>query len=85
MVSQYFFGNRAGCIGETSILLILISFAFLVLTKIIDWRAPLAMTATVAAGTFCLHLQVQEMPLPPEWKHLRPCLPEDFSSGQHSW
>lgn len=52
MVSQYFFGNRAGCIGETSILLILISFAFLVLTKIIDWRAPLAMTATVAAGTF---------------------------------
>ena len=45
---QYFIGNRAGCIGETSILLILISFAFLVLAHIIDWRAPLAMVGTVA-------------------------------------
>lgn len=45
---QYFIGNRAGCIGETSTLLILISFAFLALTRIIDWRAPLAMVGTVA-------------------------------------
>lgn len=45
---QYFIGNRAGCIGETSILLILISFAFLLLAHIIDWRAPLAMIGTVA-------------------------------------
>ena len=49
---QYFLGNRAGCIGETSILLILISFAFLALTRIIDWRAPLAMVATAAFMTF---------------------------------
>ncbi len=47
----YFLGNRAGCIGESSILLILISFVFLLATKIIDWRAPLAMVATVAAAT----------------------------------
>ena len=45
---QYFIGNRAGCIGETSILLILISFAFLALAHIIDWRAPVAMVGTVA-------------------------------------
>ena len=45
---QYFIGNRAGCIGETSTLLILISFAFLALAHIIDWRAPVAMTGTVA-------------------------------------
>ena len=45
---QYFIGNRAGCIGETSALLILISFAFLALAHIIDWRAPLAMVGTVA-------------------------------------
>ena len=45
---QYFIGNRAGCIGETSTLLILISFAFLTLTQIIDWRAPFAMVGTVA-------------------------------------
>ena len=45
---QYFIGNRAGCIGETSTLLILISFAFLALARIIDWRAPVAMVGTVA-------------------------------------
>ncbi len=45
---QYFIGNRAGCIGETSTLLILISFAFLALAHIIDWRAPFAMVGTVA-------------------------------------
>ena len=45
---QYFIGNRAGCIGETSVLLILISFAFLTLAHIIDWRAPVAMVGTVA-------------------------------------
>ena len=44
---QYFLGNRAGCIGETSILLILISFAFLALAHIIDWRAPVTMVGTV--------------------------------------
>ena len=45
---QYFIGNRAGCIGETSTMLILISFAFLALAHIIDWRAPVAMVGTVA-------------------------------------
>ena len=45
---QYFIGNRAGCIGETSTLLILISFAFLLIARIIDWRAPVAMVGTVA-------------------------------------
>ena len=45
---QYFIGNRAGCIGETSVLLILISFAFLALAHIIDWRTPVAMVGTVA-------------------------------------
>ncbi|MBP5444214.1 MAG: RnfABCDGE type electron transport complex subunit D [Treponema sp.] len=49
---QYFLGNRAGCIGETSIALILVSFLFLLVCHIIDWRAPVAMVVTVAAGTF---------------------------------
>ena len=49
---QYFLGNHAGCIGETSALLILLSFLFLLAAHIIDWRAPLAMVATVALGTF---------------------------------
>lgn len=52
MVGQYFFGNRAGCLGETCVLLICISFIFLLVTGVIDWRAPLAMVATVAVATF---------------------------------
>lgn len=49
---QYFLGNRAGCIGETSIILILISFIFLLAARIIDWRAPLTMVLTVVLGAF---------------------------------
>lgn len=49
---QYFVGNRAGCIGETSIMLILLSFIFLLVTKVIDWRAPVAMVGTVIVATF---------------------------------
>ena len=49
---QYFIGNRAGCFGETSVLLILISFIFLLATKIIDWRAPLGMVGTVIICSF---------------------------------
>lgn len=49
---QLFIGNRAGCMGETSIMLILISFIFLLVTRIIDWRAPLAMVGTVTVCTF---------------------------------
>ena len=48
---QFFLGNRTGCIGETSILLILISFVFLLVTHVIDWRAPLGMVGTVAVAT----------------------------------
>lgn len=47
-----FLGKRAGCIGETCILLLLISFIFLAAVKIIDWRAPLGMVGTVVVATF---------------------------------
>jgi electron transport complex protein RnfD len=48
---RYFIGNRAGCIGETSILLILLAFVFLLVTKIIDWRAPVFFVCTTALLT----------------------------------
>ena len=53
--TNFFLGARAGCIGETSILLLLVAFIFLLVTKIIDWRAPVARVvvtvgATVLAG-----------------------------------
>ena len=49
---QLFMGNRAGCIGETFILGIIISFVFLLMSRIIDWRAPLAMVGTVCVCAF---------------------------------
>jgi electron transport complex protein RnfD len=48
---QYFIGTRAGCIGETSILCSLVGAIILLVTRTIDFRAPLAMIATVALGT----------------------------------
>lgn len=49
---DYFFGARAGCIGETSILLICLSFIFLLVLRIIDWRAPAGMVGTVVVLSF---------------------------------
>jgi electron transport complex protein RnfD len=43
-IKTLFIGNHAGSIGESSILLILAGGLFLLITKTIDWRAPLAMT-----------------------------------------
>ena len=51
LLHDLFFGNVAGCIGETSALMILISFVFLLVFHVIDWRAPLAMVATVTVCT----------------------------------
>ncbi|MDR2521296.1 MAG: RnfABCDGE type electron transport complex subunit D [Spirochaetaceae bacterium] len=45
---ELFLGFRGGCIGETSILLILAGGAYLLIRKTIDWRAPVAMLATAA-------------------------------------
>jgi electron transport complex protein RnfD len=49
-----FLGNHAGCIGESSILLILAGLAYLLITKTIDWRAPLTMILTGFFMSFVL-------------------------------
>lgn len=41
-----FLGNRAGCIGESSILLILVGFAFLLAIRVVNFITPLAMIGT---------------------------------------
>jgi electron transport complex protein RnfD len=46
-IGSLFLGFRQGCIGESSILLILIGFVFLLLTGTIDWRAPVSMIVSV--------------------------------------
>jgi electron transport complex protein RnfD len=54
MLKELFFGNRAGCIGETSILLILAGGIFLLATKVIDWRAPVALIVTTFVASWAL-------------------------------
>jgi electron transport complex protein RnfD len=49
-----FLGNRAGSLGETSVLAILIGAAILFYKKIIDWPAPTAYIGTVALLTLIL-------------------------------
>jgi len=42
-----FFGNRAGCIGETSAIALLLGFAWLVHKSYANWRIPAATLGTV--------------------------------------
>ena len=51
-VMDAFLGNVGGCIGETSALLLLIGFVYLLARKIISARIPVAFVGTVAVLTF---------------------------------
>jgi electron transport complex protein RnfD len=52
IIRALFLGWRPGCIGESSIILILASLIYLLVTKTIDWRAPVAMTLSVFVFSF---------------------------------
>ena len=51
-LGDMFLGNIGGCIGETSALLLLIGFAYLLLRKVISARIPVVYIGTVALLTF---------------------------------
>ena len=51
-VMDMFMGNIGGCIGETSALLLLIGFAYLLMRKVLTLRIPVAFVGTVAVLTF---------------------------------
>ena len=55
-IRDMFFGYRAGCTGETSILLILAAFIFLLVTRTIDWRTPVSMIVAAFVAAFALGL-----------------------------
>ena len=44
---QMFLGQRAGAIGETCILALLIGFAYLLIRKVISWQTPVIFMGTV--------------------------------------
>ena len=51
-IMDIFMGNVGGCLGETSALLLLIGFVYLLYRKVITARIPLAYIGTVAVLTF---------------------------------
>ena len=51
-IAELFIGNVGGCIGETSALLLLIGFVYLLHRKVITARIPLAYIGTVAVLAF---------------------------------
>ena len=55
-VMDMFLGNVGGCIGETSAVLLLIGFAYLLFKKVITARIPLAYIGTVAVLAFLFPL-----------------------------
>ena len=50
-LGQMFLGNIGGCIGETSALLLLVGFLYLLIRKVITPRIPLSFIGTVALLT----------------------------------
>jgi electron transport complex protein RnfD len=56
LVTTLFWGVHGGCIGETSIPLILAGAIFLLVTKTIDWRAPVGMIGATVVASLCLGL-----------------------------
>jgi electron transport complex protein RnfD len=54
ILREMFFGYQSGSAGETSALLILAAFVYLLVTRTIDWRAPVSMILTVFAVGFLL-------------------------------
>ena len=55
-VLDAFLGNVGGCIGETSALLLLIGFVYLLIRKVLTLRIPLAYIGTVAILAFLFPL-----------------------------
>lgn len=52
-LSDMFFGNVSGCLGEVSALLILVGGVYLLVSKVITWHIPVSYIGTVALLCFC--------------------------------
>ncbi|MDR1930380.1 MAG: RnfABCDGE type electron transport complex subunit D [Treponema sp.] len=55
-IKTLFVGNHGGTIGETSVLLILAGCLYLLIARVIDWRAPVTMIASAFGLSLILYL-----------------------------
>ena len=53
---ECFWGNVGGCLGETSVILLLVGYLYLVARKVLTFRIPVAYIGTVAVLTFLFPL-----------------------------
>lgn len=51
-ILDLFIGNKAGCIGEISVMLLIVGGLYLLLRRVITWHIPASYLATVALLTF---------------------------------
>ena len=65
LLSDFFFGNMNGCIGETSALALLLGAAYLLVRKVITWHIPAAYLLTVLAYAAILHAVSPATSVPP--------------------
>lgn len=56
LLMRYFWGDRAGCIGETCVPALLLGFVILVALNLINWCVPLMFVGTVALLTGIINL-----------------------------
>ncbi len=52
-----FIGNRAGSLGEVASIALLIGFAYLLIFKVISWKIPVSIIATVIVFDLCIGMQ----------------------------
>lgn len=51
LMTRYFWGDRAGCLGETCVPALLLGYILLVVFNLVNWRVPLLFVGTVALIT----------------------------------
>ncbi len=62
MFQSLFFGNIGGCIGETSVVMLLIGGIFLLARRVITWHIPVTYIGTVAALAYVYYLIIGSPP-----------------------
>ncbi len=65
LLTDFFFGNMNGCIGETSALALLLGAAYLLYRKVITWHIPAAYLLTVLVYAAVLHAVSPATSIPP--------------------
>ena len=66
-LSELFFGNVAGCVGETSALAIIIGGVFLLMTRVSNWRTVAGALLSFAATAMLFHLGQADRFAPAQW------------------